>query len=61
MLAVASKRTYALHRILRRYAMDWLICIGVGLAIGVIGMLASLFSQWADEAVKGGAYKRRDW
>jgi hypothetical protein len=41
--------------------MDWLICIGVGLAIGVIGMLASLFSQWADEAVKGGAYKRRDW
>jgi hypothetical protein len=43
--------------------MDWLICIGGGIMFGVIIALASLFSQWADEAAQGEnpAYKRRDW
>lgn len=41
--------------------MDWLICIGTGLAIGGIAATIHVFSSWYDEAVKGGAVKRRDW
>lgn len=39
--------------------MDWLICIGGGIAFGVILALANIFSRWADEAEKGGAYRRK--
>lgn len=39
--------------------MDWLICIGGGIVFGVILALASIFSRWADDAVRGGAYRRK--
>ena len=39
--------------------MDWLICVGCGLAIGVLCALASIFSRWADECEKEGAYERK--
>jgi hypothetical protein len=38
--------------------MTWLICIIGGLLIGVLCSLASIFSRWAEEARKAGAYKR---
>ena len=39
--------------------MDWLICIAGGLFIGVLCTLASIFSRWAGECERGGAYKRK--
>jgi hypothetical protein len=42
--------------------MDWLICIGGGLFIGVLCALASLFrnlDNTLDEMERAGAYKRR--
>lgn len=39
--------------------MDWLICIGGGLFIGALLSLASIFSRWADDAEREGAYRRK--
>lgn len=41
--------------------MDWLICVGGGLIVGVLCACVNLFSRWTEDAIKGGAYKRRDW
>jgi hypothetical protein len=41
--------------------MDWLICVGGGIIVGILCMLVQMFSRWTEDAIKGGAYKRRDW
>lgn len=41
--------------------MDWLICIGAGLGLAVTFAIISVFSSWYEDAVKGGAVKRKNW
>lgn len=43
----------------KEVAMDWIICIGGGLFFGALLALANIFSRWADDAEKGGVYRRK--